>query len=68
MAVLGKTVKDVYDATLTAYRACKDKKQGAENALTIYEQNLEVIEETKKTLVDIDELVDAHALKKWISK
>ena len=48
MAVLGKTVKDVYEAMLTAYQTCKDKKQGAENALAIYEQNLEVVEEKRK--------------------
>lgn len=59
MAELGKTVKQVYDATLTAYCTCKDKKQGAKDALEIYERNLEFIEETKKTLVDLDDLVDA---------
>jgi hypothetical protein len=52
MAMLGKTVKDVYEAMLTAYQTCKDKRQGAENALAIYEQNREFIEETKKILVD----------------
>jgi hypothetical protein len=58
MAVLGKTVKDVYEAMLTAYRACKDKKQGANDALAIYEQNLEFIEETRKTLVDMNDFVE----------
>jgi predicted nucleic acid-binding Zn-ribbon protein len=59
MAELGKTVKQVYDAMLTAYRACKDKKEGAKDALESYEKNLEFIEEAKKTLVDLDDLVDA---------
>jgi hypothetical protein len=58
MAVLGKTVKDVYDAMLTTYQTCKDKKQGAENALTIYERTLEFIEETRKILVDLDDFVE----------
>lgn len=48
MTVLGKTVKDVYDAMLTAYQTCKDKKQGAKDALLIYEQTLEFIEEARK--------------------
>jgi hypothetical protein len=30
--MLGKTIKDVYDAMVTAYRTCKDKKQGAKDA------------------------------------
>jgi hypothetical protein len=48
MAELGKTVKQVYDAMLTAYRTCKDKKQGAKDALEIYGKNRGFIEETKK--------------------
>ena len=59
MAVLGKMAKDVYDAMLTAYHTCKDKRQGAKYALEIYERNLEFVEETKKALVDIDDLSDA---------
>jgi len=54
MALLDKTFRDVYDAMLTAYQTCKDKRQGANEALEIYEQNLELVEETKKALVDID--------------
>jgi hypothetical protein len=59
MAVLGKTVRDVYEAVLTAYRTCKDKKQGAKDALEIYERYRGFIEETKTALVDLDDLVDA---------
>jgi hypothetical protein len=59
MAVLGKTVRDVYDAMVTAYRTCKDKMQGAKDALEIYQRNRGVIEETKQTLVELDDLVDA---------
>jgi len=55
MALIGKTTEDVYETMLTAYRACKDKKQGTKNALEIYEQNREFIEEAKTRLVDIDE-------------
>ena len=58
MALLGKTVRDVYEAMLTAYQV-KDKKQGAKNALGIYEENLDFIEETRNTLVELDDLVDA---------
>ena len=43
---------------LAAYQTCKDKRQGAENALAIYEQNLEVIEETRKTLGDLTDFVE----------
>jgi len=57
MAVLGKTIRDVYDAMLTAYQTCKDKKQGANDALAIYEQNLEFIE-TRKNLVDLTDFVE----------
>ena len=39
MAELGKTVKKVYDAMISAYQNCKDKKQGAKDALAIYEEN-----------------------------
>ena len=56
MQELGKTVKDVYNAILTAYRI-KDKKQGAKDALAIYGENVEFIDETRKALSDIDELV-----------
>jgi hypothetical protein len=59
MAVLGKTVGDIYEAMLTAYRTCKDKRQGAKNALELYERNLEIVEETKKALIELDDLVDA---------
>ena len=58
MDVLGKTVKDVYEAMLTAYQTCKDKRQGAENALAIYEQNHKFIEETKKILVELNDFVE----------
>jgi hypothetical protein len=53
MAVLGKTAKDVYDAMLTAYRTCKDKRQGAKDTLEIYERNREFIKETKKAIVNL---------------
>jgi len=43
---------------LFAYQTCKDKKQGANDALAIYEQNLAVIEETKKILGDLTDFVD----------
>jgi non-homologous end joining protein Ku len=59
MAELDKTVKDVYEAVLATYRMCKDKRQGAKDALAIYEQNLGFVEETKKAMVDLDDLVDA---------
>jgi methylthioribose-1-phosphate isomerase len=39
-----------------SYQTCKDKKQDAKDAL---EKNLEMIEETRKAIVDIDDLVDA---------
>ena len=54
----GKTVRAIYDAIIGAYQNCKDKKQGAKDALAIYEQNLDFIEESRDALVDIDNLVD----------
>lgn len=56
MIVLGKTLRDVYDAMLTAYRV-KDKRQGAKNALEICRQNMELIEESRTLLNEIDDLV-----------
>jgi hypothetical protein len=56
LIVLGKTLRDVYDAMLKAYRV-KDKKQGAKNALEIYTQNMALIEETRTVLSEIDDLV-----------
>ena len=41
---------------ITAYRI-KDKKQGAKDALAIYEENSDFISQTKATLTEIDELV-----------
>ena len=58
MDVLGKIIKDVYEAMLTAYQTCKDKRQGAENALAIYEQIRVFIEETKKILFDLNDFVE----------
>jgi hypothetical protein len=55
LIVLGKTLRDVYDAMLKAYRV-KDKKQGAKNALEIYTQNMALIEETRTVLSEIDDL------------
>jgi hypothetical protein len=40
LVVLGKTLRDVYSAMLTAYRV-KDKRQGAKDALEIYRQNMD---------------------------
>jgi hypothetical protein len=54
--VLGKTLRDVFEAMLTAYRV-KDKKQGVKNALEIYTQNMELVEEKRQFLSDIDDLV-----------
>ncbi len=59
MALLGKTVKDVYEAMLTAYQTSKYKRQGAKDALELYEQNLGFVEDTREALVDVDDLVDA---------
>lgn len=54
--MLGKTVRDVFEAMLTAYQV-KDKKQGAKNALAIYTRNLELVEETRRFLNDVTDLV-----------
>jgi hypothetical protein len=54
--MLGKTLRDVFEAMMTAYQV-KDKKQGAKNVLEIYAQNLELVEEKRCLLGDIDDLV-----------
>jgi hypothetical protein len=54
--VLVKTLRDVLNAMLSAYQV-KDKKQGSKNALEIYTKNMGLIEETRNTLVEIDDLV-----------
>jgi hypothetical protein len=58
LTLLDKTIRNIYEAMLTAYQTCKDKQLGAENALAIYEQNLEFIEETRKILVDLTDFVE----------
>ena len=58
MAELGKTLKNIYNAMMDAYRV-RDKSKGAKDALAIYEENIDFIEENKSILNEIENTVDA---------
>jgi Na+-transporting NADH:ubiquinone oxidoreductase subunit NqrA len=66
MAELDKTVKDVYEAVLATYHTCKDKRQGAKDALAIYEQNLGFVEDDalRESLNAISEQRNKNQVKK----
>jgi hypothetical protein len=56
--VEAKTISELYSAILGAYQGSKDKKQAAKDALLLFEDNIDSIEESRTALADIDNLVD----------
>jgi len=49
---------ELYQTILNAYQNNKDKKQAAKEALLLFEENVEQIEEARTALADVDNLVD----------
>jgi len=56
MSEVGKTLRHVYDAMLTAYQSEKDKGTGARNALDVYVQNESLLSNIHSVISDIEDL------------
>jgi len=50
MSEVGKTLREIYNAMLEAYRSERDKEAGAENALNVYQRNVAVVDEVAGAL------------------
>jgi hypothetical protein len=56
--VEAKTTRELYKVILGAYQSNKDKKQAAKDALLLFEDNIDSVEEARAALADIDNLID----------
>lgn len=56
MSEVGKTLRQIYDAMLTAYQNEKDKEAGARNALDVYIQNESLLSVIRSVISDIEDL------------
>jgi len=54
-----RTLIAIYNRMLEAYRAEKDKEQGAKNALKIYYENRKILDHIKTALADIEDFKNA---------
>jgi hypothetical protein len=53
-----KTTRELYNSIIGAYQTNRDKRQGAKDALMLFEDSIDAVEEARAALSDIDNLVD----------